>query len=102
MPVYAVLISHRAHSLIVYFGARKCAMYSAIKNEPHGEKTGFLPMPKFQASNHLLFVLRPVCLRPGRNPEDLFSHVAAQKLHFPLDFLAIQNFNCMESNFCIH
>ena len=30
--------------------------------------------PKFQASSHLLWLYRPVCVGPGQNPEDQFSH----------------------------
>ena len=33
---------------------------------------------KFQASNHFLRLRSPVCVGPGRNPEDRFSDVAAQ------------------------
>ena len=35
--------------------------------------------PKFQASSNLLWLyLRPVCVGPGRTPEDRFSHDATQ------------------------
>ena len=34
--------------------------------------------PNVQASNHLLWRYRLVCVEPGRNPEDRFSHDAAQ------------------------
>ena len=30
--------------------------------------------PKFQASSHLLSLYIPVCVGPGRNPDDRFSH----------------------------
>ena len=30
--------------------------------------------PKFQASSHLLWLCSPVCVGPGRNPEDRLSH----------------------------
>ena len=30
--------------------------------------------PKFQASSHLLWLYSPVCVGPGRKPEDRFSH----------------------------
>ena len=33
---------------------------------------------KFQASSHLLWLYSPVCVVPGRVPEDRFSCVAAQ------------------------
>ena len=33
-----------------------------------------LSNPKFHASSHLLLLYSPVCVRPGRNPEDRFSH----------------------------
>ena len=33
--------------------------------------------PKFQASTHLLCLYSYVCVRPGRNPEDRFSRIAA-------------------------
>ena len=35
---------------------------------------------KFQASSHLQWLHRPVCVRPGRDPEDQFSHVVARTL----------------------
>ena len=34
--------------------------------------------PKFQVSSHLLLLYSPVCVGPGRRPEDRFSDVAAQ------------------------
>ena len=34
--------------------------------------------PKFQVSNHLLLLYSLVCVRPGRKPDHLFSHDAAQ------------------------
>ena len=34
--------------------------------------------PKFQASSSFLFVYRPVCVGPGRNPNCWFSHAQAQ------------------------
>ena len=34
--------------------------------------------PKFQGSSHLLWLYSLVCVRPGRNPEDQFSHNEAQ------------------------
>ena len=37
--------------------------------------------PKFQASDHLLWLYSPVCVGPGRKPEDRFSHNVA---HFIL------------------
>ena len=37
---------------------------------------------KSQASSHLLWVYSPICVRPGRKPEDRFSHDAAHI--FPL------------------
>ena len=33
---------------------------------------------KFQASSHLLWLYSLVCVGPGRNPEDRFSHDGAQ------------------------
>ena len=36
--------------------------------------------PKFQASSHLLWLYSPVCVGPGRNPEDRFSQNEAQIL----------------------
>ena len=43
----------------------------------------FFLNPKFQASNYLLWLYSPVCVGPGRNPEDRFSqnetHLAADK-----------------------
>ena len=33
---------------------------------------------KFQASSHLLWLHRPDCVRPGRNPNDWFSRNTAQ------------------------
>ena len=30
--------------------------------------------PKFQASSHLLWLYSLVCVAPGRNPEERFSH----------------------------
>ena len=35
--------------------------------------------PKFPASYHLLRLYRPVCVRPGRNPNCWFSHAQAHK-----------------------
>ena len=35
--------------------------------------------PKFPASYHLLRLYRPVCVRPGRNPNCWFSHAQADK-----------------------
>ena len=35
--------------------------------------------PKFPASYHLLILYRPVCVRPGRNPNYWFSHAQAHK-----------------------
>ena len=34
--------------------------------------------PKFQASSPLLWLYRPVCVRPGQKPHCWFSHKAAQ------------------------
>ena len=34
--------------------------------------------PKFQASSHLLWLYSPVCVGPGRNPEDRFSQNEAR------------------------
>ena len=34
--------------------------------------------PKFQASSHLMWLYSPVCVGPGRKPEDRFSHNEAQ------------------------
>ena len=34
----------------------------------------FFIYPKFQASSDLLILHSPVCVGPGRNPEDQFSH----------------------------
>ena len=34
--------------------------------------------PKFQTSSHFLWLYSPVCVGPGRNPEDRFSHNEAQ------------------------
>ena len=36
--------------------------------------------PKFPASNHLLWLYSPVCVRPGRNPNCWFSHTQAHIL----------------------
>ena len=33
--------------------------------------------PKFPASSHLLWLHRPICVRPGRNPNCWFSHAQA-------------------------
>ena len=41
------------------------------------------PYPKFQASNHLLWLYSLVSVGPGRNPEDRFSHNEA---HLRQDF----------------
>ena len=38
----------------------------------------FFLNPKFQVSNHLLCLYRPVCVRPVRKPHCWFSHEAAQ------------------------
>ena len=35
-------------------------------------------LPKFQASSHLLELYSPVCVGPGRKPEDRFSQNEAQ------------------------
>ena len=34
----------------------------------------YFPNPKSQDSSHLLWLYSPVCVGPGRNPEDRFSH----------------------------
>ena len=34
--------------------------------------------PKFQTSRHLRWLYSPVCVGPGRKPEDRFSHSEAQ------------------------
>ena len=39
-----------------------------------------LSSPKFHASSHLLYLYSLVCVGPGRKPERLFSHDAAQIL----------------------
>ena len=36
--------------------------------------------PKYLASSHLLWLHSPVCVRPGRNPEDRFSHNEAHTI----------------------
>ena len=33
-----------------------------------------LPKSAISSSSHLLWLLSPVCVGPGRNPEDRFSH----------------------------
>ena len=38
--------------------------------------------PKFQASSHLLWLYRSVCVGPSRNPEDRFSHNEANLRFF--------------------
>ena len=79
------------------FKTRICIQFTKARYEPHHEKTGFLHMrkqrhrsaaqsisafvfaiqivqflyyqkPKFQASSHLLWLYRPVCVGPGRKP----------------------------------
>ena len=35
--------------------------------------------PKFQASSRLLWLISPVCVGPGRHPEDRFPYDAADK-----------------------
>ena len=42
------------------------------------EQSIFFLNPKFQASSHLLLLYSPVCVGPGRKPEDRFSHKEAQ------------------------
>ena len=37
---------------------------------------------KFQASSHLLWLHSPVCVRPGRKPEDRFSHHEAHFIQY--------------------
>ena len=44
---------------------------------------------KFPASSHLLWLYSPVCVGPGRNPEDRFSHNEAHLLKM-LNFLLIR------------
>ena len=44
----------------------------------------FFLNPKFQASSQLLWLHKPVCVRPGRKPEDRFSRVAAH-IHVQLE-----------------
>ena len=41
-------------------------------------KSLYFLSPNFQASSHLLWLYSPVCVRPGRKPEDRFSHNEAQ------------------------
>ena len=41
--------------------------------------------PNFQASSHLLWLPSPVCVGPGRNPDDRFSHNEAQLLPRKVD-----------------
>ena len=41
-------------------------------------KSLYFLSPKFQASSHLLWLYSPVCVSPGRKPEDRFSHNEAQ------------------------
>ena len=38
----------------------------------------FFLIPKFQASSHLLWLYSPVCVGPGRKPEDRYSHNEAR------------------------
>ena len=33
--------------------------------------------PKFQASSHLVWLYSPLCVGPGKNPENRFSHKEA-------------------------
>ena len=37
----------------------------------------FFLNPKFHVSSHLMYLHRPVCVRPGRKPQRRFSHVTA-------------------------
>ena len=37
----------------------------------------YFTYPKFQVSDHVLLLYSPVCVGPGRNPEDRFSYDAA-------------------------
>ena len=43
----------------------------------------FFLNPKFQASSHLLWLYRPVCVGPGRKPRDPFSQNEAQLCYTP-------------------
>ena len=42
------------------------------------ERFLFFLNPKVQASSYLLWLYSPVCVGPGRNPEDRFYHNEAQ------------------------
>ena len=45
--------------------------------------------PKFQASNHLMYLCSLVCVGPGRKPEDRFSHYEVV-INFEYMFTAIR------------
>ena len=64
-------------------------MCTLTLNDQRHEKTGFLHIvqslyflnTKFQVSSHLLWLYSPVCVGPGRKPEDRISHNLAQMIY---------------------
>ena len=55
---------------------------------------------KFQASSHFLWLYSPVCVGPGRKPEDRFSH--KRLIYFSIDILVgKQNSPRCDTAFCI-
>ena len=56
-------------------------MISAFVFATQIEQFLFYLNPKFQASSHLLLLYSLVCVGPGRNPEDRFSHNEAHVVY---------------------